>query len=279
MENMDSLHGPLSVLARAVQFKNLTSASAHVGLSQPQLSRIVAQLEKELNVTLLDRSARRKSGWTSTALKLSAVYSENTRHLHKALATTLKQNVPKTVRLGSLEGLSFLALHLVEVFLNRGSAGDFAKQRPQLDLVELNVFDQKDLESLFANGDLDLIVTSRPPGLQKYKHVLKIGHQAFKAVATKKTPHVLSPWEYGKLKEPERTTLGPAFVSNSLALRRTWLEKFGGSGRLPARVQTAPHDPATDLPVLLIGQELFHEDLWKIVTDEAQDRLRQAILD
>ena len=62
---MQQLYYELGVLAKAVNFKNLSAAALHVGLSQPQLSRIIAKIEEELKIVLLDRSAKRKSGWTS----------------------------------------------------------------------------------------------------------------------------------------------------------------------------------------------------------------------
>lgn len=62
---MQQLYYELGVLAKAVNFKNLSAAALHVGLSQPQLSRIIAKIEEELKIVLLDRSAKRKSGWTN----------------------------------------------------------------------------------------------------------------------------------------------------------------------------------------------------------------------
>ena len=47
---MDHLHWPLSVLSKAIHHKNLSAAADHIGLSQPQLSRLIAQLEEELGV-------------------------------------------------------------------------------------------------------------------------------------------------------------------------------------------------------------------------------------
>ena len=58
---LQNLAYELSVLVKAVQHKNLSAAAVHVGLSQPQLSRLVAKIEHELNIILLDRTARRKS--------------------------------------------------------------------------------------------------------------------------------------------------------------------------------------------------------------------------
>ena len=47
---MDHLNWELSVLNRSVAYNNLSGASQHVGLSQPQLSRIVAKLEDRWNL-------------------------------------------------------------------------------------------------------------------------------------------------------------------------------------------------------------------------------------
>ena len=56
---MEYLSWDLAILSRATHYPNLSIASTHVGLSQPQLSRIVAKLEEQYGVQLLDREARR----------------------------------------------------------------------------------------------------------------------------------------------------------------------------------------------------------------------------
>jgi LysR family transcriptional regulator, transcriptional activator for aaeXAB operon len=76
------------------------------------------------------------------------------------------------VRVGTLEGLSFIALHMVKGLL----------ENDKVKVVELDVFDQNELEQKFLNGDLDLILSSRTPGKQKFKHLLELGHQTFKIV-------------------------------------------------------------------------------------------------
>ena len=261
MDSMDSLHWPLSVLSKAVHFKNLTSASAHVGLSQPQLSRLVSQLEKEFNITLLDRAARRKSGWTPTAFQLAEIYSKNSRRLQDALHEALEAQIPQHVRIGTLEGLSYIGINLSKVLF----------EKSKVEHVELDIYDQDGLEKRFLNGDLDLILTSRSPGKQKYKHIYELGYQNFKSVDTQTELAVLSPYEYQSLKrkneEGERM-----FISNSLAIRKTWLDKNGGVGKIPADVQ---RDKAqTDHEVLLIGTELFHEALWDLVASHGTEIIK-----
>ncbi len=262
METMDGLHWPLSVLSRAVHFKNLTSASAHVGLSQPQLSRLVQQLEKEFKVTLLDRSARRKSGWTQTALKLAQVYSNNNRKLKEAVFETIEADTPKEIRFGTLEGISPIALHLTHsILVNSKSV-----------IVELDVYDQTDLEEKFLNGDLDVILTSRPPGKQKLKHRAQIGHQSFDSFAEGEKFLVMSPFEFNMQKRKAEKNK-KVFVSNSLFLRRNWFSKYGGQGDLPGEVHN--QKLKNSMPVLLFGAELLNEGIWKILTDESQNALKE----
>ena len=55
---MQNFSHEFSVLRRAVAYKNLTAASQNIGISQPQLSRIVAKLEQELDVKLLNRDRK-----------------------------------------------------------------------------------------------------------------------------------------------------------------------------------------------------------------------------
>src|ERR1700758_5366929 len=103
---MINLHWEMSVLSRSVAYPNLSGAAAHVGLSQPQLSRIISKLGGEFQVQLLDRAARRKSGWTAAAFKLAEVYSNSQRKLESEIQKLVKQAEPTQIRMGTLEGVS-----------------------------------------------------------------------------------------------------------------------------------------------------------------------------
>src|SRR6476620_7479680 len=102
---MDNLHWQLSVLSKAIHYKNLSGAAAHVGLSQPQLSRIVSRLEGELGVVLLDRAARRKSGWTPIAYKIADTYFRTSRKLTQSLLQLKSDDQVNQLSIGTLEGL------------------------------------------------------------------------------------------------------------------------------------------------------------------------------
>ncbi len=250
---MDTLHWPLSVLSRAVHFKNLTGASAHVGLSQPQLSRLVAQLEKEFDVTLLDRTAKRKSAWTPAAFRLAEVYSQNSRKLQSSIREVLELQVPTHIHVGTLEGLSSLALTVIHRLY----------QHTKLQIVELDVFDQNELEERFFNGDFDVIFTIRTPGKKKFKHQLEVGQQTLESISTNNDFSVLSSFEYGRLKKkPENKT----FISNSLALRKSWFSQFGGVGQMPSALHK--NKGRDTLPVLIIAADTFNETLWHIISQQ-----------
>lgn len=253
---MDTLHWPLSVLTRAVHFKNLTGASAHVGLSQPQLSRLIAQLEKEFEVTLLDRTAKRKSAWTAAAFRLAEVYSQNSRKLQSSIQEILESQAPTHIHVGTLEGLSSIAISVIHTLY----------QNAKLQAVELDIYDQNELEERFFNNDLDVIFAARSPGKQKFRHSLEVGYQTLEAKDSNKSFSVLSPYEYGRLKrKPESKT----FISNSLALRRQWFDLYGGVGQLPSEVHKAKgRDMA---PVMIIATESFNESLWQVIADARFD--------
>ncbi len=249
---MDTLHWPLSVLSRAVHFKNLTGASSHVGLSQPQLSRLIAQLEKEFEVTLLDRTAKRKSAWTPAAFRLAEVYSQSSRKLQSSIQEVLESQVPSHIHIGALEGLSQMALSVIHRLY----------QTTKLQMVELDVFDQNELDERFFNGDLDVIFSARAPDKQKYKHQIELGYQTLDSIDSNQNFSVLSSYEYGRLKKkPANKT----FISNSLALRRTWFELFGGVGQLPSSVHKSKTRDM--MPVLVIANDTFNEALWQIIAE------------
>jgi hypothetical protein len=250
---MDNLHWPLSVLCKAVHFKNLTSASANVGISQPQLSRLIAQLESELNVHLLDRTAKRKSGWTAEAYKLAEIYSQNSRRLQSSIHEIIDSQIPRLLHFGTLEGLSSLAIRYANSLL----------LSEKVETVELNVYDQNELEEKFYNGDLDVIFTSREPSKQKLAKVLEMGYQFLESVTTNSQFSVMSPYEFGRLKKKPKNKL---FISNSLSIRKMWLDSFGGTGAVPSLVQKTKSKDY--LPVLAIASDMFNEDLWKIIKDQ-----------
>lgn len=253
---MDTLHWPLTILSKAVHFKNLTGASTHVGLSQPQMSRLILQIEKKYDIVLLDRSAKRKSAWTPAAHRLAEIYSQSARKLQSSIYEVVANQVPPRIVIGTLEGLSDLAQKTAHALLENSKINE----------VELNVYDQNDLEEKFFNGDVDLIFTSRTPGAQKLKYVYKVGFQSLDQFhlldETNENSNfsVLSGYEYGRLKKKPTNKI---LISNSLFVRKHWLEHFGGRGVLPSSVKK--DKVQGQLPVLIVATELFNEQVWDTV--------------
>src|SRR3989344_761060 len=102
---MDLIFHELTVLSKAVAHKNLSGASAHVGLSQPQLSRIVKRIEESFSVVLLDRSAKRSAAWTPIAHRLAEFFQKKMRIFDHELEALIRAVETKQVQVGCLEGL------------------------------------------------------------------------------------------------------------------------------------------------------------------------------
>lgn len=245
----------LGVLAKAVQHKNLSAASVHIGLSQPQLSRLVARIEGELNVVLLDRSARRKSGWTPLAQELAISYVRGMNRLQTELLALAEEREVTELHIGTLEGLSPIAMSFVQQCFNE----------LQMKQVGLDIHDFKGLDSEFLGGGLDLIFTVRPPSKQKYTHMIEVGHQQQESVSTNKDFFVYSPSELTAADKKIVDNAKHVFISNSLALRKEWLNEYGGSGSLPTAARTGRGKGAYS--VYLIGSDLLSPRLWNKITD------------
>ncbi len=171
---MNELSYPLSILVKAVGFKNLSAASAHVGLSQPQLSRIIAGLEAELGLELLNRQVRRKACWTNEAFKLADTFNRHHRRLESAIKALQSEGKMRVVHVGTLEGLMHAAVEAAHKLF----------EIVPVEMVTLDVYDRSELESKFLGGDLDLIFTSRIPDRGKPRFKMRIGYQSVESVDT-----------------------------------------------------------------------------------------------
>ncbi|MBI4925576.1 MAG: LysR family transcriptional regulator [Bdellovibrio sp.] len=249
---MFNLHYELSVLSRAVAYSNLSAASLHVGLSQPQLSRIISKLEGELKLTLLDREAKRKSSWTQAAFQLTKAYSKIMHALEKELEGLIKASEPTHIKICALEGMAPLSIPFCHLLLKTTS----------VQIVELDVQDLNKLEEGFFNGDYSLIFSLREPGKKKYKYTRAIGYQTIEKTQRGAGVAVLSSFEYESQLEKTRTSeKTKLFVSNSLQVRKDWLHMFGGTGTLPSKVSPTKK-LSTDQAVYLVGHELLPQMFW-----------------
>lgn len=262
---MDHLHWPLSVLGKAIHHKNLSAAANHIGLSQPQLSRLIAKLEEELGVVLLDRAARRKSGWTPVAYRVADIYFRSSRKLQVQLQELQAGDQLQHLNVGTLEGLVPLAAEVCHNLF----------QLTKISVVELNVYDLSELEEHFEKDEVDLILTCREPGRAKYKNLRLVGWQDLTIENdTKSNPlKVLSPFEYanwiqsGKRsasrRERDETAHSRILISNSLALRRQFIEHHNARGQVPSTVYSKRPGTKTEKPVYLLGNEILPHAIWE----------------
>jgi len=253
---LDQIQWELSVLSRCVNYKNLSGASPQVGLSQPQLSRIIGKLERELGITLLDREAKRKSSWTPTAFELAQIYHDSIQSFERKLKLVIEDSVPKHVKIGCLEGFMDLGLQVAHTII----------KNTEVKTLELNVYDLHVLEGQFLSAELDLVFSAREPGKRKYSHIRKLGVQSFTEIDTDPKLLVLSSFQYAKdhYKKAMNDHDHQYFVSNSLEVRRRWLNTYQGSGNLPAPVKKSLPAKQITNEVLMIALDDLHESIWKV---------------
>lgn len=247
---MDQLYQPLSVLSKAVAYKNLTGASKHIGLSQPQLSRVVKQLEESLNMTLLDSSSPRHSSWTPEARSLADVFRQSKLNLGNAINQIQTDTLPKEIRIGCLEGLLDEAMKLSDSLLKVN----------HVDKVFVYSHDLNILEAKFISSELDLLLSSRSPKLKKYDYTKRIGFQDFVELGEKKdSTDILSTFEYQILKKPKKDK--KTLITNSLYFKKNFQKNYGGYSLSPGGIVKKPTSK-NFAEVLVIAQDYFNKELW-----------------
>ncbi|MGE3974209.1 MAG: LysR family transcriptional regulator [Bdellovibrionales bacterium] len=248
---VENLYWELSVLTRATAFSNLSIASRHVGLSQPQLSRIVKRIEEELEVNLLNREAKRKSSWTPAALRLTETFSRSARLLNNEIESTVSNSQVTEIKIATLEGLGNIAQNLGHELL----------EEEGFELVELDVHDLSDLEELFLRGNYDMIFTFREPTNRKFRYETRLGYQTMKHMNPSQKLKVMSQYEFRTARHKKKKG-EKHFVSNSLLMRKEWLDHFGGSGLVPSSIHEEPIKEMRDQEVLVIGSDLLNQKVW-----------------
>ena len=240
------------MLSKAIHYKNLSGASSHVGLSQPQLSRIIARLENELGLVLLDRTARRKAGWTPMALRIAETYVRASRKLAQSLEQIKTHEFPSHLSIGILEGLANFATRFCHQLY----------QQKEIRWIELNVYDLSELEERFHREELDLIFSSREPDRHKFKYIKTMGWQLLRPHGSAAGIRALSPYEKEMTIKPRRPE-SRFFMSNSLAVRKIWIEELGGNGTLPTGIGENRPEQEGEVPVYMIASDIMSPMVWE----------------
>ncbi|MEQ1875590.1 MAG: LysR family transcriptional regulator [Bdellovibrionia bacterium] len=250
MDLIQDLAWELSVLSRSVAYNNLSGASAQVGISQPQLSRIVSKLEESLGIVLLDRTVRRRSAWTPAASRLAELYSKAARNLQQDMQKMTEGVHLREVRVGTLEGLSSVAM----AFANHLFTSC------ETEVVDLDIYDLSALEEGFMKENLDFIFTIREIGRKKPTFIRTLGAQRVIKVDKGLPYTVVSPYEFSaRLKQKVK---GKVLISNSLEIRKTWLDTHGGRGWLPSTIQKGEIVEKDRNEVFLLGSEQLTSGFW-----------------
>ena len=249
---MQTILNEMQILSKCVKFKNLTSAALHVGLSQPQLSRILSKIEHELDVTLLDRTSKRNSNWTEMAYRLTEVYQDSIKKLEHDIVQISENFKAKSVHIGTLEGLSDFAIKAAYQCFNKLKIKE----------VSIEILDLNELEARFTSDQLDIIITMHEPGRQKYKYIKNLGFQNLEIKEINHIYSVQSSFESLKSGPFSTKEFQHHLITNSLEIKTQWLNQFGGTGLIPGPiVKNAKSNNMS--PVIIIGSDLLHESIWK----------------
>ena len=255
---MQQIYYEMSVLAKAVNFKNLSGAAMHVGLSQPQLSRIIAKIEDELKIVLLDRSAKRKSGWTPVAFQLAHMFEKSIKRLEGELHSLSQNQLVKEIHIGTLEGLSNFAIDICKHCFDKTGVAK----------IYIEIYDLNELEAHFLSGNLDIIFTSKTPGRQKFKYLNELGFQILEKIQSNKNYGLFSSFEYGRASKKDFDDFKHVLITNSLTIRKEWFKAYGGTGFMPTEAKRGKSKEHHE-PVLMIGSEILNPTLWQQVSELA----------
>jgi hypothetical protein len=108
---------------------------------------------------------------------------------------------------------------------------------------------------------LDLIFTVRPPGKQKFHHVLEVGFQQMERVTTDKSILVASSYDVSGQDKKSLEGIEHTLVSNSLSIRQHWLKDIGGTGILPVDAKTGRGKG--QYTIYMIGSNLLTPKIWE----------------
>lgn len=251
IKKMTEIYWPLEVLSRSVHFPNLSTAAEHVGISQSQLSRMLKQLESYFGYQLLDRKIKRKSMWTPEAHQLAEIFlTHNQRLLNQFQQLKARQNITE-LRMVCLEGVIDLASQMLH---------KVSKKIP-LTSIRLDIFDLDELEERYLREEYDLMLSIHIPNRTKPKYQHTMGFQNPEWVSNKKAnTNVYSVFEDHQ-KKNKRKSQAMTFVSNSLQVRRNWIEQYGGSGQFPS----AELSSRGEIEVFLLALPSLPENVWELL--------------
>jgi hypothetical protein len=119
------------------------------------------------------------------------------------------------------------------------------------------------------------------PGRKKYRYQKTIGYQKIEKRSTQsshqKPVKVYSSFEYsiemGHQSSLKAQAKAPqaSLISNSLQVRRFWIDEFGFQGSLPTVLKPSKGDGLDWLPVYLIAQDEVHPEHWSCINSRSND--------
>jgi len=218
---------------------------------------MIAKIEEELGIELLNRQVKRKSSWTPQALQLAQTYDLHQRKLDHAVRTMQSNQMVRQIHFGTLEGLTELAVTLSERLF----------KKLKLETVILDVFDRAELEAKFLAGDLDVILNTRVVSRGKPKFMQVCAYQNLDQVDKGGDYQLYSSYEFSQRSRKGKAPAARTVVSNSLHVRRLWFERFGGRGSMPSAAADKPRRGSDE--ILILGGDWLDTKVWKVLCGSA----------
>ncbi|MBP9989400.1 MAG: LysR family transcriptional regulator [Ruminococcus sp.] len=153
---MDSIK--IIALLKSIEYGSLTKAADELGYTQAGLTHMMNRLEKEIGLTLLQRtkSGVRLTTDGRTLLPLLKNFAEADIEL-KTSIENIRNRDDKIIKIGAY---SSVASHWIPVIIN-----EFQKKYPNTKF-EIHVGDLDDIPSMIMNSELDLAFVSKQESLK-----------------------------------------------------------------------------------------------------------------
>jgi hypothetical protein len=167
----------------------------------------------------------------------------------------VRKTEPAHFKVGALEGMIPVAARFCR---------DLQKQT-EIQVVQLDVEDLARLDERFLSSDFDVIFTHRLPsaGAKKFRYLRPIGYQTVDQTGPRDGVEVLSAWEFGReLADHRDGSLPHALVSNSLGVRKVWLDECKGKGSFPSAIRERRPRGGEGETVYVVGADRLSPALW-----------------
>ena len=210
----------LQYFVKVAETGNITQAAKELYVSQPALSVTIARLERDISVSLFQRSANR--------ISLTPSGQEFLKYARSAL-DTLEAGVAAARKLGSHERTD---VHVVSALgVARHIIGPFSQIYPDVD-VSLGLFNDRAIKKSLVNGKADFGISLGPVDDERLENQLVMRGRVCVAVGTNNPKYI------GRDSVSIRELLGEQLFCSRLAETEQLTRKIFAAHSMPCDVMS-----------------------------------------